>query len=163
MLANTINSTSFSVRLARCKAMRAAFAPMLPTVSTAGSIHLRSLMPVRSTIHASLVSIKVERYSLVITVSGTWCPRPTILEWGIEAFFVAAKLRNCYLMSVSLRVQKFKALGVDWLDHKPRTLNPELQTFSASPAPSNYHLSDGQSVCAVGRCLPYVVLISPKS
>jgi hypothetical protein len=61
MVANTIKSISCSLRLARSRAMRDAFAAILATVSFAGSINLRSLIPVRSMIQSLFVSMMVER------------------------------------------------------------------------------------------------------
>ncbi len=66
-----MNSISCSFLFARSNAILVALAAMLATVSFAGSINLRSLIPVLSVIHASFVSMIDERYSLEIILSGT--------------------------------------------------------------------------------------------
>ena len=76
-----IKSISFLSIPAFSKAILAAFAPMEAEVSGLPfSIHRRSFIPVLSCIHWSLVSINLERSSLVTMLSGTKCPNPDILE-----------------------------------------------------------------------------------
>ena len=52
-------------------------------VQTSGSAILLSLIPVFVVIHSSLVSTRPVQSSFVITLEGTWDPRPTIPAGGI--------------------------------------------------------------------------------
>ena len=80
-MAKTIKSISSLVKPERSMAIFAALAPITADVSSDPfGIHLRSLIPVRSCIHSSLVSIIFDKSSLVTTLSGTYFPNPIIFE-----------------------------------------------------------------------------------
>src|SRR5262245_56867906 len=76
-VATIIRSISAGVRPARLIAAAAALVPRLAVVSS-GPATRRSRIPVRSTIHSSLVSTRASRSALVRRPSGSAVPQPTI-------------------------------------------------------------------------------------
>src|SRR5882724_1661280 len=65
-------------------ASRAASAPRSAPLAPA-SMKRRSRIPVRCSIHSSLVSISLVRSWLVTTRSGSWCPRPRMRAFTISS------------------------------------------------------------------------------
>jgi len=78
IVATTISSMSFGSSPAAAIALRAAAAPREAVVSP-GPAMRRSRMPVRWTIHSSLVSTIVDRSALVRRFSGTEEPVPAMM------------------------------------------------------------------------------------
>src|SRR5580658_8044458 len=82
-----IKSIWFAFTRALCKAILAASTPIVVVVSSNLVAYRRSLMPVRSCIHSSLVSITFVKSLLVTTFLGTYIPIPEIFERFINKHY----------------------------------------------------------------------------
>src|SRR3990172_6479119 len=93
-VATTIKSISCGRTPALSSASLAAANPIEADVSF-GLATRRSRMPVRVTIHSSLVSTVRERSALVTTLLGTYLPQPTMWAWRP---FLDSAMAHLYLL-----------------------------------------------------------------
>src|SRR2546425_7587475 len=104
MVAQIIRSISSSRTPACSIARRAASVPMSDVHIQSGAMR-RSLIPVRVTIHSSVVSTIFSRSALVSTRSGTYEPVPTMWTDLVGRFDLG--LRNCGLMDPVIELLDF--------------------------------------------------------
>src|SRR4051794_25268153 len=118
-----MKSISLVVVPALSIAILAASTPMVVVVSSVRCAYLLSLMPVRSWIHSSLVSMYFFRSSLVKMFSGTYIPIPAILLFTMQQSFngpanyrIVKELKPFHLQqnSGSLIIQVEKRMAVEW-------------------------------------------------
>src|SRR4051812_26723097 len=81
-----MKSISCAVMPALSMAILEASTAIVVVVSSVRCAYLLSLMPVRSVIHSSLVSIHFFRSLFVTTFDGTYLPIPAIVERIIQQF-----------------------------------------------------------------------------